>query len=1258
MRKKALNQDIFKEFTKSITRFLSIMLMIALGSSIFIGMYVTGPTMRNTLLTYADKHHLEDLTVTSPLGLTMEDELILGSVPGIEILDYSYRTDLIQRDSDLIVRAESLGRLPAYEILAGRMPKVADELALDGMMREKGYKIGDRISFVPDKVRDSYALKIYDFVIVGFVNSPEYLMPSDKGTSSIGDGVVDCFGVILKDNFTMENVSLARLTFKDVEGLDTYSDEYKDKMKVHADEVEQAFAARPEIRLEQYRKEGIAEISTAQGEITSAEKQLRNAKKKLDDARFALFNGWADYQEGKAAFDTKISAAQAKVTAGQEELLRAKTALDDGYARLVVGEKQLSDAKAELADSEVKLADAKTQLADGQKQLDDAQNKINNDRAGLAAKTTELYDEMYKLDEGLSQINAGLAEIDTKLAQIGAGLARVEAGLQQADAGIAALVDGIVHIDSQLLDLDKSLDSVNASLAALEDLTDKSAEQENQQTVLNGQKAQLLQTKAELEQKRADLAAQKADLEANKASLLAQQNDLVNKNDQLASQKAALQQQKSSLLAQRQMILNAISQLSDAQAQLSDGQQKLDAQRAALITRQAEYEAGLAKLEEGRIKLANGQAELEKAKADLAVGQAKYDDGAAKLEASRATLAIERGKGENELKTAYQKILDGEAEYEKGRRAYIDKLPDAQKSIEQGKAELSKAKNELARLKVPDYTIHDRYKEMGFYQFIQNSESMDLLSLFFPVFFFLIALLVSLTTMTRMVEEQRLQIGTLKALGYSNGDVIKKYLAYGSLASLIGSLIGIVAGQRILMPVIFDAYSSNFLFQQELPLFSPVFSVIAVLISLFCTGFVALLTTRESLKDNVAALLRPKSPESGSRILLERFTPLWSHLSFNHKVTARNIFRYKKRMLMTILGVTGCTALIFIGFGIRDSVSSLFIKQYSEIFRYDTIVILDENVAKEELQAFKSELARDHRIAKLYPTRFEQGVIQIPGQLDQTVSIVVPEDEAAFRTINQLRERKSKEPLALDDGAVITEKIAILLRVGVGDELQFKDNDGTFKTIKIAGITENYAGHYLYMAPGYYEKIFGKTYRPNSDYILLRDQSAASVSLFSRSMLEKAVVLSTVNTNVASNAIGDLTQSLNIVVLVLILASSLLAMVVLYNLTNINVSERIRELSTIMVLGFYPREVTAYVYRETMILTVIGILIGYIFGLLLHNFIVTALPPASVLFDPAVKPNTYILAAAFTFAFSLVVMLIMHRKLKHINMVEALKAVE
>lgn len=1064
MRKKALNKDILKEFTKSKTRFLSIMLMIALGSFIFVGLFVTGPTMRNTLLNYIDKYPLEDLTVTSPLGLDIEDEQILNSLPGVEILSYGYRCDLMQQDSDIVVRVESRGELPDYEILEGRLPEGADELALDGKMQNKGYKIGDHISFVPRKVRGSYALKNYDFVIVGFVNSPEYLIPSDKGSTSIGDGKVDCFGVIPKEDFIMENVTLARLTFSDVKGLNSYSAEYKNKMKLHSDEVEQALADRPGSRLEQYRREGHEELSSAQEKINDAEQQLGDAQKKLDDARAELDKTWSVYRKNKA------------------------------------------------------------QLAEGQKQFEDAQKKIDDSRAELDAKSAELNKGLDKIQEGLNAISSGLTEIDTTLAQLDTALSQIETSLKQTED------------------------------------------------------------------------------EETKASLLAKRTDLLNQKSQAESKKAELRAQYDALLAQKQQALDSSALLTESRNKLNDSQKALDGQRADFNDKKAEYEAG--------------------------------------------------------LKTMYNKLLAGETEYEQGRSEYLNKLPDAQKEIEQGKTELNKAQNELARLKVPDYTIADRYKDRGFYQYIQNSESMDLLSFIFPVFFFLIALLVSLTTMMRMVDEQRLTIGTLKALGYSNLDIVKKYLAYGSLASLIGSLIGIIAGQKILMPIIFNAYSSDFLFKQEVPQLSPLFSVIAVLISLLCTGFVAFLTTRDSLKDNVAELLRPKGPKSGNRILLERCTPLWQRLSFNYKVTTRNIFRYKKRMLMTILGVAGCTALIFMGFGIRDSVGSIFVKQYNDIFRYDSILIFDENAPEEDLQNLNHELESDSRISKLYPARFEQGIVQIPGELDQNVAIVVPEDETSFKTINRLRERQSQKMINLGDGAVISEKTAMLLKLGVGDMFEFKDNDGTLKSIKISGITENYAGHYFYMSPDYYEKLFGKTYQFNSYYILLGDHSQESVSLFSRSMLVNDVVLSIANTNTASGAVSDLTQSLNIVMLVIVLISSLLAIVVLYNLTNINVSERTRELSTISVLGFYPGEVTAYVYRETMILTTIGILVGYVFGFILHRFIITTMAPPNVLFDPTLKATTYIYAAAFTFAISCVVMLIIHHRLKRIDMVEALKSVE
>ena len=1243
MRKKALHKDVLKEFSKSITRFLSIMIMIALGSFIIVGLYVTGPTMRRTILTYTDTYHLEDMIVTTPFGLENEDKVLLSALTGVEILDYSYRTDLMLAGSDIVVRTESIGKLPSYEIVAGRLPEATNEIALDTWMQQKGYKIGDPVSFTPQKFKDSYVLNHFDYIIVGFINSPEYLMPTAKGTATIGDGTVDAFGLIETANFSLANVSLARLTFKDVQGLSTYSDQYKTLMQAHTDALDDVFAARPEIRLQRYQKEGIEEISTAEGEITDAEQQLIDAKIKLDDAKAKLDQGWADYQAGKVEFTQKIKDAEKKITAGQEELWTAKAKLDDGYAKYATGEQEMNQARADYNDAKATLDSAGVQIADGQKQLDAAQKTLDDNRAALEQQTAEV-------NAGLAAINAGLVQsgLDPADEAVDGQLAAITNQISQAELGLAAVNGQIAGFDPAVTVADLDLADLPGQIGSLAVQRETLVARQAELNTISTSRSLTPEEQAELDAIPAQITL--IDLKTGLANLYIQQATLSTTIANLRTVQG--------LLTNKQTLLSSLPQLNAAKIQLDEGQKTLDAQWTEFNARKAEYEAGVSQLAAGGTKIANGLSELERAKAELADGQAQYDQGVIDLETARKTLASEKAKGEAELEKAYQKILDGEKEYEDGLQAYKEKLPGAEEDIAQGKTDIKQAKSQLARLKVPDYTIYDRYKDPGFFQYIENSESMDFLSYVFPVFFFLIALLVSLTTMTRMVDEQRLQIGTLKALSYTNWDIIWKYLSYGSLASLLGSMIGIVAGQKILMPVVFAAYSSNFLFTKELPELNPVFGILAIIISLLCTGFVALMTTSSSLKENVASLLRPKAPKTGNRILIERITPLWRRLSFHNKVTARNIFRYKKRMMMTILGVSGCAALIFMGFGIRDSIGSILGKQYGDLFRYSNIVVFDENAAAEDLQAFSDELANDSRIAKVYPARMEQGLIQIRGKLDQSINIVVPSDEKAFQEINLLRHRLTKKPIELKDGAVISEKIAMLLGIGAGDTLEFQDVDGALKKIKIVGVTENYTAHYMYLPVDYYEEIFAKTYHPNSDFLVLKDANPEATSQFSREMLDKDIVLSAVNTHATSDTIDKLTGSMNIIVLVILLASSMLAIVVLYNLTNINVSERIRELSTIMVLGFYPGEVTAYVYRETMALTTIGILVGYVFGRMLHYYVISSLAPTNVLLDPAVNLSTYILSAIFTLAFSLIVMLIMHRKLKRIDMVQALKAVE
>lgn len=1259
--KRALFLDIRREFAKSATRFLSILIMIALGSFIFVGLYVTGPTMRKTVLTFVEKNNLQDLIVTTPFGLESADQVLLAALPGVSVLDYNYRTDVMIQGTDTVVRLEGLSVLPGYEIVSGQLPAEADQIALDAEMLSAGFALGDLIRFNPEQFNDADVLKQFTYTVTGFVLSPEYLALDNKGTAAIGNGKVHYFGVLPKASFNLENYSLARLQFADVAGLDSYSGLYKSRMLSHVDELDQIFAARPEIRLKRYRREGLAEIVSAEGELTDAEQELADARQKLLDARAELDQGLLDYEAGKATLAKEIREARQKIKDGEAELADARATLDDGWSKLIDGEQELASGRQDYEAGQDELSAAKEQLEDGRAQLEAAQAKIDSQQQAI--------------DQQRQEVESGLLAINTALAQ---------AGLSTADDAVDSqvlLVEGqISNLDQQIVNAGQALQDRAAALVAAGYSPVSADPLVMDDAAIEQAAAAKTVEKNSLEARQAELEAILADELATDAEKLAAETELATLQEELAAvqaeldllagylqaraQSAALAQARTNLatvltlLGNKTALLGAQAQLAAGQAQLDQGQAELNAQLAVFQAKSAEYEAGVAKLAKAKKKLDEGTAELATARAELEKGQAEYDQGVIELADARQTLAREQAKGQKELDEAYQKLLDGEKDYEEGLQEYNDQLPGAREDIAEGKAELADARRQLTRLKVPDYTIQDRYKDPGFFQFIENSESMDFLSYIFPVFFFLIALLVSLTTMTRMVDEQRLQIGTLKALSYSNGDIVSKYLVYGSLPSLIGSLLGMVAGQKILMPTVFRAYSSNFIFTSEIPDLPVIFSILAVLISLLCTGLVALLTTYSSLKENVASLLRPKAPKAGTRILLERITPVWKRLSFHSKVTARNIFRFKKRMMMTILGVSGCAALIFMGFGIRDSIGSIIPKQYGDLFRYDTLVIYDDEAAPEDLEAYQDLLAADSRIQKRYPARLEQGIIAVPGKLDQSITLVVPDDAVQFAQVNVLRSRIQKRPLALDQGAVISEKLALLLGLHAGDTLNYEDPDGKIHPIRIGGITENYTGHYLYLSIGDYEALFGKTYRPNSDYVVLKQPDAEAASSFSREMLDQDIVFSAISSYSTSETVNKLMASMNIIVLVILIASSLLAIVVLYNLTNINVSERIRELSTIMVLGFYPKEVTAYVYRETMALTAIGILVGFGFGRVLHYFVISSMAPSNVLLDPYVWWSTYALSAVFTLLFSLVVMLIMHNRLKRVDMVSALKAVE
>ncbi|GGG09099.1 peptide ABC transporter permease [Paenibacillus albidus] len=573
--------------------------------------------------------------------------------------------------------------------------------------------------------------------------------------------------------------------------------------------------------------------------------------------------------------------------------------------------------------------------------------------------------------------------------------------------------------------------------------------------------------------------------------------------------------------------------------------------------------------------------------------------------------------------------------------------------------QIAKAARQLAALELPKIYVTDRNTNPGYAEYKDNADRLSAIASVFPVFFFLIAALVSLTTMTRMVEEHRLQIGTLKALGYGNSDIMAKFLVYGTLASLAGSAVGLAVGFSLLPAIIFNAYSSLYNLPDLIKSFYPSYSIISVIVALVCTTLTAWFAARVELRGNASVLMRPKAPKSGQRIILERITFAWKRLSFVQKVTARNLFRYKQRMFMTVFGVAGCTALILTGFGLKDSIASIAPQQFGVIMKYDALVALHTDASAAAQESYKQLISGESAITGTLDAAQETMTARAQGVNDQDVNLFIPESIDTLSDFVELRDRVSGEAQKLtDEGAVISEKLAKLYGLEPGDTLTLVDNKNESFDINVTGITENYVMHYAYMTPVYYSSVFGKEAVFNTSLLNYNAQDSAWEDRFGEKLTGNERVAATSFSSSVGTAFDETMKSMDVVTLVLIVSAAALAFVVLYNLTNINVSERIRELSTIKVLGFYDNEVTMYIYRENILLTLLGIAAGSGLGIVLHSFVLQTAELDATMFAPIIKWPSYIYAALLTMVFSGIVMAFMHMKLKRIHMIEALKSVE
>ena len=580
--------------------------------------------------------------------------------------------------------------------------------------------------------------------------------------------------------------------------------------------------------------------------------------------------------------------------------------------------------------------------------------------------------------------------------------------------------------------------------------------------------------------------------------------------------------------------------------------------------------------------------------------------------------------------------------------AHSPLLLNAQKQLKQAQAKID-------GIAQPTYLYAGRAANPGYSEYHENTQRVVALSTVFPLFFIAIAALICLTTMTRMVTELRIQMGTLKALGYSNLAIGSEFMLYGGLASLLGTLLGVGFGVNFFPRFIAQAYGSMY----NLPAINVQYLwtdiIIALVIALACTMGSAAIVLRVDLHSSPATLMQPKAPKAGKTLWLEHWHGLWRRLSFNHKVTLRNLFRYKQRLLMTALGIAGCMAMMITGFGLKDSIGDISVKQFNQLWHYDAIVVRNGTQTAAQQRALRRQsLYKDDLVLKQSQVTVERSDVA-----NQTATLSVPKHPQQLKKFVVLRNRQSHQTYAIGDrGAIIDEKLAKLYHVKVGDQLPVKLGNQHAKNVRVAAIAENYVNHFIYLSPHYYRQVFGKKAVYNGNLVQFTHHGKRAQNQFASDLLKTKGMLNVTLLSTEKQNNFQMLDTMDLVVIIFVVAAGALALVVLYNLTNINVSERIRELSTIKVLGFYDGEVTMYIFRENLILTVMGILLGCFMGDWLHSYILNTAETDSLMFSPGIHPLSYVYSALLTLAFSLLVMWLMHRKLKRINMLDALKSVD
>ncbi len=884
---------------------------------------------------------------------------------------------------------------------------------------------------------------------------------------------------------------------------------------------------------------------------------------------------------------------QLKTFGKERALVRDQEIRDEAEDKLADAEKEYQDKKA---DTEEELADAAKELQEAKDKLTDGEQEIADGEQAIADGKKELKTSKTKLDKSKKQLDSAKKQLDaskTKITEIKNTLKNKD-NIEEARSQVAAYDEGVA-----------ALQTAKAELAA------------GQESAAQGE-TQLEQLKAAYEAAR-EAGADEETLAQYTQQIAAAEGQLAAVQQQLTAAQTEIDTNQATLEASAEAVETAraqVAQWDENYPTMVSAVNTYDASKKQYEQGKKQYEAGLKAYNKGVKELEDSEKELEEAKQTYADGVKEYEDGL--------------------------------ADYEKGRQEADDAYAEAEEKIED-------AKQEIADLEASKWYVLDRNTNVSYVSIDGNSDKVAALAKVFPIFFFLVAALVALTTMTRMVEEERVQIGTMKALGYSKGAILTKYLLYAGVAGTLGSATGILAGQVLFPTVIWNAYRIMYSFPMVATPFRGVYALPAAGAAVLSVLIATIGACGSILGECPAMLMLPKAPKAGKRIWLEYITPLWSRIRFTLKVTARNMFRYKKRLFMTLVGIAGCTALLVTGFGIRDSISDIVAIQYEQLQHYElTVGFTDDSTTEEEREvtAYLDTLG-----ATYTRIHMDQGKALV-GSQEESVYLEIPENAEEFTSFVTFRQRKTGETVDFDDNSVLlTEKLADTLHVKVGDSLLLENADEEQFTVTVTGIVENYIRAYVYMGSKAYEAARGEA----ADYSTLAVHCSVAAE-------EEDGIITTLHTydcvgsasfvTALIRTFENMLSKIDFIVIVLIICAALLAFVVLYNLTNINISERQREIATIKVLGFYSGEVYAYIFRETVLLSLLGALLGLPAGTALHHFVVVTVEVSNIMFGRSIYPRSYGISLLLTLFFTGLVCIALTRRLKKISMVESLKSVD